>query len=323
MEIYNTVLTRSFSNCNYTIVKIWYEKNKKKIEYSFFENNILASGTIKKIGKSIIEVLYIKYYSEKLLDLKEIHAIYNQAKTQLPVYEDYLAYIKKNRETDVVNKIIKHITYTSLDEEYLSPDIFNMYSEKMRTQLIVPFVYKNSYLPSNENLKMNDIQETVYESDLAFIGKYLCINKVSLKTMLSHKLLEKLFGSCEQEGLYFQYREKGWIYTGLSGYICDSDIFYSGAILQYNAEHEQRIMESIVGFEFNSSDLKKAKEMVLDDYRFTVFQYGTEFALLPYNMKLGGKFNFEEEIENIAEDDVQFYKNEICCKGCNIRMKVN
>lgn len=94
--------------------------------------------------------------------------------------------------------------------------------------------------------------------------------------------------------------------------------------MQYNYERELTIIKAIETYRFSVEDFVEAKNLVLDDYKYSVLQYGEMFALLSYRLQL---FNtnisdFELCVQNITEDDIELKLRQLCKQGYNVRMKV-
>ena len=249
--------------------------------------------------------------------------IYNIGKKPFPQYEEFAVYCQKKVETDIIKKIIAFIA-KSYKNPMITYDLYNSECEKINGQFIVPFS-KNVLYKNNTHVKKRDImQKSISENELIFIGKYYPVMCQDFKEMLCYKVLEKILGSNDINGMYFQFREKGWIYTGLSGYVIENNFFYTGTIMQYNYERELTIIKAIETYRFSVEDFVEAKNLVLDDYKYSVLQYGEMFALLSYRLQL---FNtnisdFELCVQNITEDDIELKLRQLCKQGYNVRMKV-
>lgn len=323
MKLYNSILTRVFTNCNFYVINLWYLENKYKIEKNFYNFDILMSGTLRQRNNDILEILYLEYYAEQELDLTYILEIYNIGKKPFPQYEEFAVYCQKKVETDIIKKIIAFIA-KSYKNPMITYDLYNSECEKINGQFIVPFS-KNVLYKNNTHVKKRDImQKSISENELIFIGKYYPVMCQDFKEMLCYKVLEKILGSNDINGMYFQFREKGWIYTGLSGYVIENNFFYTGTIMQYNYERELTIIKAIETYRFSVEDFVEAKNLVLDDYKYSVLQYGEMFALLSYRLQL---FNtnisdFELCVQNITEDDIELKLRQLCKQGYNVRMKV-
>lgn len=323
MKLYNSILTRVFTNCNFYVINLWYLENKNKIEKNFYNFDILMSGTLRQRDKDVLEILYLEYYAEKELDLTYILEIYNIGEKPFPQYEEFAEYCQKKAETDIIKKIIAFIAEPS-QNPMITYDFYNSECKKINAEFIMPFS-KNILYKNNTHVKKRDImQKPIFENELSFVGKYYPVMCQDFKEMLCYKVLEKILGSNDMNGMYFQFREKGWIYTGLSGYIIENNFFYTGTIMQYNYERETTIIKAIETFRFSAENFAEAKNLVLDDYKYSVLQYGEIFALLPYRLQL---FNinvsdFELCVRNITEDEIKLKLRQLCKQGYNVRMKV-
>lgn len=321
MRLFNTILTRNFENCEYSVLKVWYEINKRTIEDNFYKNDILMSGTVRKREGDILEIIYLKYFADSMKSIDDVLDIYSNGERKFPTYNEYISLIQRFHEIDVVNKIIRKLvpfprTIKINHENYL------VECQRISSYLNRPF--KRSIVPEKREVKRFSgvTQEIIEEKELSFVGIAMAVSINSFDKMLCYKILEKLFGSNDTYGIYFKFREKGWIYTGLTGYVIENNLFYTGAIMQYDNKHAKEILINLDQFTFSHIEFKNAKQRVLDDYKYTVFQYGEEYALLPYKMRLKNVSKFEECLERIVIEDVQKELIHIHTYKQLIRMKV-
>lgn len=323
MSLINTVLIRNFEKCNFSILKSWYDINKNIIEENFYKNDILVSGTIRDRVDSTIEILYLKYFAEKPLHSKEILHIYSIGEKIFPTYEEYSLLAKSNDEIDLTKKIIQKLV-PSTESTIVNTGKYYEECEKIKLNLSNPFV--SSVSPKKKNIKQSSgikcKAEVIKEKELSFVGIVLYISADSFRNMICYKILEKIFGSNDIYGMYFRFRERGWIYTGLSGYVIEKNIFYTGAIMQYNKEHEREILTYLDTFSFSVKEFENAKNMVFDDYRYSLLQYGEEFTLLPYRLQIENANDFEDCLSKIAVEDVEKVYTYLHEYGTKIRMKV-
>ncbi len=320
MRLFNSILTRVFSDCNYHVLKNWLASNKGRLEENFYLNNILMSGTVKKAGNDAIEILYLKYFAEEELSQTQILTIYNAGEKILPDYEQFILFYQDKRENDLVNRIIRNIS-SEPENKIENSEIYDMECRKIKAQL------QNSFCDSvlckaAKEREIFEIQESIEEQELAFVGLYSSVKYWDFREMLCYKLLEKIFGSNDINGAYFCFRERGYIYSGLSGFMIENDFFYTGAIMQYNSEHEVAISRAIRDFEFSTEEFEEAKNLLIDDFRYSELQYGKTYTLLPYKLKTAEPDNYEECIRSITEHDLRIKQKEISSKGFNLRMKV-
>lgn len=320
MKLFNVILTRGFIDCNYWVLKFWYANNRYKLEENFYNSNILMSGAMKKTRNDVVEILYLKYFAEKELSIVDVFNIYNMGNKIFPDYNQFISNYQVNSEKDIVNMIIKRITHKS-EIEVINREDYNSMCNKIYAQLQNSFSASVLHKPIDK-IKLVEVQERLEEKELAFIGIYFSVEYQDLNGMLCYKLLEKIFGSNDANGVYYLFRERGWIYTGLSGFVIENNIFYTGAIMQYDLEHEAVIKKAIEEFEFCTKEFEEAKKMLLDDFRYTKFQYGETFALLPYNLQIADVGNFEMCVQDIEEDEVREKQKQICLNGFKLRMKV-
>lgn len=320
MRLFNTILTRVFTDCNYQVLKLWYSNIKCKLEENFYVNNILMSGVVKRRDNDVVEILYLKYYAEEELDPSSVLKIYNIGKKTFPDYKQFTYYCQNNSEKDIVNRIIRNIVQDS-EVEIKNSEAYDLENRKIKIQLQKPFTNSVMYKQTRKS-KLVELQESIEKNELAFVGIYDSVLYQNFKEMLCYKLLEKIFGSNDTNGIYFIFRERGWIYTGLSGFVIENDFFYSGAIMQYDLEHETAIKKAIKEFEFSNEDFMEAKNMVLDDFRYSKFQYGDAFALLPYKSRVAEADNYESCIKSITENEVRVKQKQICTEALKLRMKV-
>lgn len=320
MRLFNSILTRVFFDCNYHVLKNWFISNKSRLEENFYLNNILMSGTVKKAGNDAIEILYLKYYAEEELGQTQILTIYNAGEKILPDYEQFIRFYQDKRENDLVNRIIRNISQEP-ENKIENSETYDIECGKINAQLHNSFC-DPVFCKATKERRMFEIQESIEEQALAFIGLYSSVKYCNFKEMLCYKLLEKIFGSNDINGVYFCFRERGWIYSGLSGFIIENDFFYTGAIMQYNSEHEATINKAIEEFEFSAEEFEEAKNLLIDDLRYSELQYGKAYTLLPYKLKTAEPDNYEICIRSITELDLRIKQKEISSNGFNIRMKV-
>jgi len=321
MKIYNTILTREFEECDYKILRLWYKKNKALFEKNFYENDILMSGTIKVQTNNVLEILYLKYFSEKEIDVKEALRIYLTGEIIFPTYEDYILTNQGDLELDVVNKIIRriipvHTTQIANKEQY--------YDECSKIKAVLNKSFSH-FLDSRKKLQVNtpySILDIVKEKELSFVGIAAKMLPEDFGEMICCKILEKLFGSNDIYGIYYKLRKRGWIYTGLSGYVIEESLFYSGAIMQYNEEHEKEILMLLERLTCSFKEFENAKKMVLDDYKYSIFQYGEEFAMLPYKLQDGSAEDFETQLARIKIENVEDELKYVYSHRRIVRMKV-
>lgn len=321
MKLFSSVLTRFFTGCNYDIVKLWHTKNIGEIESNFYRKKILMSGTVKKRGSDTLEIVYLKYYAEEMIDSIKVLQIYSCGIKKFPSYYQYVKYIQERTENDIVNRIIKKIS-PECESLKINRENYDLECKQIEKQFFNPFI---NYIPP-QVVKRNNISsfqsDALQKNELAFIGKAIMASYSDFKELLCYKVLEKLLGSNDVNGVYFSFRKQGWIYTGLSGFVIESNFFYSGAILQYNEEHANQIMNAIESFEFSIKEFENAKKMVCDDYYYAVFQFGEEFALLPYKLQVENAINLEEHLSKVTISEVRIKLHQLCSQGMRIRMRV-
>lgn len=320
MRLFNSILTRVFSDCNYHVLKNWLASNKGRLEENFYLNNILMSGTVKKTDNDVIEILYLKYYAEEELSPAQILKIYNAGEKIFPDYEQFILFCQDNREKDLINRIIRHILQEP-ENKIENSETYDIECRKIIAQSQNSF-WDSISCKAARKRKIFEIQESIEEQELAFIGLYSSVKYRNFREMLCYKLLEKIFGSNDINGVYFCFRERGWIYSGLSGFIIENDFFYTGAIMQYNSEHEVAINKAIEDFEFSTEEFEEAKNLLIDDFRYSELQFGKAYTLLPYKFKVAEPDNYEECIRSITEHDLRIKQKEISSNGFNLRMKV-
>lgn len=321
MKLFNVILFRIFKGCNCEVLKAWYGRNKKKIEENFYQNDILMSGVIKEREGEVLEVLYLKYYAEEKLKSDRILDIYSIGQKDFPEYIDFTKFFQNQQDKDIINQILRKIIYASKprvlsEEEYVSECL------KVKKFFVSPFVESVKVHKKVEVDKENVKQEIIAENELAFIGIYSVCIADTFEEMLIYKILEKLFGANDINGIYHEFRERGWIYTGLSAFIIDKNCFYSGTIMQYSREREEEIIEKIKNICFSSEEFDSAKKLVLDDYKYSVFQYGVEFTLLPYKLQTEEVTEFVTCLETINISDVMRKIHQIQTDGQRLRLKV-
>lgn len=321
MKLFSTVITRVFKECHYDIVKLWYAENINAIEANFYRKEILMSGTVKKRGRDTLEIVYLKYYAKEIIDLSEVLEIYLTGAKKFPTYYQYVNYIHKSTEKDIINKIIKRISPES-ERVIINEEAYDSECKHIEEQFSNPFI--NYIIP--QAVKKQNIYsirpETVEKNELAFIGNFIITSYNDFGEMLCYKILEKILGSNDVNGVYYPFRKKGWIYTGLSGFVIESNVFYSGAILQYDEERGKQIMNAIESFEFSIKEFEVAKRMVCDDYYYAAFQFGEEFALLPYRLQVENANDFKEHLNRVTISEVKIKLQQLCTQGMKIRMRV-
>ena len=321
MKLYNTIFLREFEKCDYNILALWYKKNKVIIEENFYTYDILMSGTIKEFAGNGLEILYLKYFSEKEINIEDAMNIYSARTKEFPKYEEYVASCRLRSEIDIINKIIRKMIP---EYEYILVDSkeFNSRCLLIESMLTNPFTcsIKPKKVIASKSGKAE--LECVKEKELSFIGIASDILIDSFEKMLCYKILEKVFGSNDNYGVYYRFRERGWIYTGLAGYIVDNSFFYSGVLMQYNRNHEEEIMLYIENLSFSDAEFERAKKHILDDYKYSVLQYGEEFTMLPYKLHVKCRDTFENKLNQITLECVKEELHYLHVHGRTIRMKV-
>lgn len=321
MKIYNTIFTRDFETCDYRLLRFLHKKNKSGLETNFYYNDILMSGTIKVKDNNALEILYLKYFSENEIDENEALKIYHSTKFIFPTYEEYLRENQRDIELDVVNKIIRRIAPIQTTQIFNRQQYYDECS-KIQTMLHKPF---SSSFETRKRIKVNMsymLSDIIKEKELSFIGIAAPMEPKDFEEMICCKILEKLFGSNDVFGIYYEFRKRGWIYTGLSGYVIDENFFYSGVIMQYNIEHEKEILQCLEEVKYSPEDFDNARKMFLDDYKYSVFQYGEEFAMLPYKMQYESAKDFEAQLNHINIDNVENMLHDVYINKQIVRMKV-
>lgn len=321
MKLHNTILFRSFKDCNYMILKAWYCKNKEKIEENFYQKDILMSGVIKERDGEVLEVLYLKYYADEEIKSDYIFKIYFTGQKDFHDYVSFMKFSQRRQEKDIVNKILGKIMQVS-DTVILDAREYRSECLKIKTNFCIPFT--NSVIPQKRSsLDIKRIgKESITENELSFVGVVSITRNNNFKEMIGYRILEKLFGANDTNGIYFGFREIGWIYTGLSGYVIDKSFFYSGAIMQYHKVHEEKVIRKIRTFSFSEKEFENAKRLVLDDFKYSIFQYGLEFTLLPYKLQSGTVTDFEQCLKVVNANDVRSKLKEICINGQELRVRV-
>lgn len=321
MKLFNVILFRIFKNCNYEILKAWHNRNKKQIEENFYQNDILVSGVIKERDGELLEVLYLKYYAEEKLKSDRILDIYSTGQKDFPDYIDFMKYSQNHQDKDIVNKILGKIMQTSKQRELSAQDYASecLKIERFFTTPFVDSVKANKQVGiDKKSMKL----EIIAENELAFVGMISVSTANTFKEMLIYKMLEKLFGANDTNGIYYEFREQGWIYTGLSGFIIDKNYFYSGVIMQYDKEHEKEVIHKIKNISFSIKEFDDAKKLVLDDYKYSIFQYGMEFTLLPYKLQIEEATEFVACLETINLNEVMQRVNQVQMDGQRLRLRV-
>lgn len=321
MKLYNIILFRSFKDCNYDVFKAWYHRNKGKIEENFYHNDILMSGVVKERDGEVLEVLYLKYYADEKIKPECVLQIYSTGQKDFPDYTNFMSFLQNQQEKAIVNKILEKIIKTS-KKTILNAKEYHSECLKIDACFNTPFV---NFVTPQKKIKQeikSVIQETIMENELSFVGVASVTMANSFKEMLVYKILEKLFGANDTNGIYYEFRERGWIYTGLSGYVIEKNFFYSGAMLKYHIGHEEEIIRKIEIFRVSEKEFENAKKDVLDDYKYSVFQYGLEFTLLPYKLQIKDISRIEQCLELITISEVRKKLDQIRVNGQMIRLKV-
>ena len=297
------------------VLKLFVAKNKHHAEFAFFKNDLVCSWCAK--GKSdnfSSEVLYV--LGEKNRDLQEctINEIFKESAAlfKIPDYPEYIQYMQQFiNSPDIIRNIID---YLSVDSKGILPEEeYEAQAEKILKSMSQSF-QKGIHFQDNHQLFFIENQRdekkiNIQEKKLAFMGNY-CFGEVagSLKKLLEYKILEKVYGTNEVDSVYFPLRCEGKIYTAISSYVMHKEVFLTGVLADYKESLLQQTLELAQGVEISEEVFLSARRRLIEDIKFVAFQYGDDFALLPYIYAVKREIKMEEiltEIMKITLEDVE------------------
>ena len=290
------------------VLKFFVAKNKYQAEFIFFQNDLVCSWCAK--GKSdnfSSEVLYV--LGEKNRDLEEytINDIFGKSVSlfKAPDYSEYVQYMKQFlNSSDIIKNIIDYLSVDS--KGVLTQEEYNIQIEKIIKSMNCPFK-RGIYFQGKQPLflsrnQWDEKKIDIQEKKLAFMGNY-CFGTVagSLKKLLEYKILEKIYGTNEVDSVYFPLRCEGKIYTAISSYVMHKEIFLTGVLADYKESLLQQTLELAQGVKISEEVFLSARRRLIEDIKFVAFQYGDNFALLPYIYVIKREIEMKEIITKIME----------------------
>lgn len=307
---YSRIYVRDYSLNEIGVVSAIIKKNHKILDKMFFEKGVLFSANIKYKASQGIEILFLKSYE----DIKNTKNIYVELKDKIniPSYQDYCSEISRlSGQSDPVRKIIGKIKRTNnmiqMSEQVYCVQI-KIILEKFINKSFINISEKNDFdLYSGPPIVLKSTK--IKKDTLCFTGEFIDLDsqKIDIKMCVTYKLIEKLYGDNSFNSIYRDLRSEGHIYTGLSGYLMEFGVFYTGVIMLYNENKEALVYKKLSNIIFDNYNLELARKQFMQDVALGKLQYGSEYVCFPYILALNRDVHLEElydEVNNITIADI-------------------
>lgn len=310
-RVQTLLLSRKMTGCvDDYLLKFFVQRNKKKVEFQFYKHNMICVWNAKgKTEKLFGEILFVMAENGGLLEAERLNQIFAECihTFSIPRYKEYCAYLQKlTQNADVVRKMIDVLSGDK--KELLEEEV---YQKQMREILEVmhtsfqpgiQFEEDAQFKEENVRIKSGEKKIDVQEHKLAFMGGYYHTKTAGeLKRLLCYKIMEKVFGTNETDGVYFPLRCEGKIYTAVSSFVMDNELLLTGVM----ADYSQKLLEETVSYAKNVKITQElfqgAKRRVIDDIKFVAFQYGEMFAVLPYIYVVKRMLTLDEIVQVLSE----------------------
>ena len=305
------VLSRKMTECvDDYLLKFFVQKNKEKVEFQFYKHNMICVWNAKgKAERLFGEVLFVMVDNRMHLEEERINQIFSQCihTFSIPAYEEYCTYLQRfSQNADIVRKMIDALSGEK--KELLEKEVYQKQMheilEVMHTSFRPGILFEEGTQALEENIriKCEERMLDVQEHKLAFMGGYyLAKTRGELKKLLCYKVMEKVFGTNETDGVYFPLRCEGKIYTAVSSFVMDHELLLTGVM----ADYSQALLEETISYaknvEITQELFQGAKRRVIDDIKFVAFQYGEMFAVLPYIYEVKRMLTLEEIVQILSE----------------------
>lgn len=296
------------------LLQCFVQKNKEKVEFQFYKHNMICVWNAKGI-------LFVMAENGMHLGAEEINRIFRQCilEFSIPDYEEYCTYLQRlTKKADIIRKLIDVLSGQEI--EILEEDVYHRQMHEVLEAMHTPFQlgiqFEEAVRDSKESIRTTEeeMKIDVQEHKLAFMGGYYLTETAGeLKKLLCYKIMEKIFGTNETDGVYFPLRCEGKIYTAVSSFVMDNELLLTGVM----ADYSPKLLEETVSYAKNvtlTQELfQSAKRRVIDDIKFVAFQYGEIFAVLPYIYVVKRMLTLEEIVKVLSEiqlEDMIEIKNE-------------
>lgn len=305
------LLSRKMTGCvDDCLLKFFVQKNKEKVEFQFYKHNMICVWNAKgKAEKLFGEILFVMAENGMHLEAERINQIFSQCihTFSIPHYEEYCAYLQRlTQNADVVRKMIDVLSgdKKELLEEKVYQKQMQEILEVMHTsfQPGIQFEEETQALGENIRIKCEEKMLDVQEHKLAFMGGYYLTRTAGeLKRLLCYKIMEKVFGTNETDGVYFPLRCEGKIYTAVSSFVMDNELLLTGVMADYSQELLEETISYAKNVKMTQELFQGAKRRVIDDIKFVAFQYGEMFAVLPYIYVVKRMLTLDEIVQELSE----------------------
>lgn len=296
---YDLFLRQKDINIDENILKLFINYNKVLMKHSFFNYNMACSWATTQMP-NFYEVLFVISPVNNVFPKSRIPDIYREnihriIKPEYHIYQDFIN--KFTDKSDLLTNVRRIITNERI--MIYSEAAYMLQMSYILEELDWSFFHISTFedsIPSAISTKpVDDISMNINHGTLCFIGCYFhTLEMNSLRKVLAYKLLEKLFGINESTSIYYPLRQRGLIYTGISTYFMNKSRFLTGVMGTYSDEFYNEVMTLIASFSITRDKFNYAKESLLNELKYTSFQYGELFTLFPYYCKTKRKVTLNE-----------------------------
>ncbi|WFR56986.1 hypothetical protein QA584_25780 [Anaerocolumna sp. AGMB13025] len=297
---------------NEYLLRLFFIKNKRKIEFAFFRENLVCSWNFNNENGACVEVLCLMSKALDIPEEKKVQEIFNTgiSISDFPSYDEYLSYWDKlSYSLDIISKILEAMGERR--QQLIKKEEFYKQLNLIKESFSVEFQYGrrhiNGQTEEGGSAVTKSIQGNITNSQLSFMGSYFYTGRVSFDEILQYKLLEKIYGTNETESIYFKFRESGRIYTALTSYVREKGIFVTGVLGTYQEALYEEVLSSISSVTITPTQIDRAKRWLKEELAYIKFYYGEIFALYPFQSgrepitKMGDIYN---AIDRIREEQV-------------------
>lgn len=317
-KIENKILYRHIPmNFDKNIIDFFLKSNKHLFEIELFYLNIIGTwNCISYIEKKEL-VVNITFFPEVGYNISWFNDIFKKiiSKSEIPKYDKFVEFITTRKSGYIMDKVLQYI-----DEDFEKENVKKISREGYYNQVnflkeILLEGFNESFTVSNKIVKSKynnlDCLQTIDKGTLAFMGIYIKNNYNVLyeKQNIILKILEKYLGDNDTDSIYFKFREQGKIYTGVSNYITTTKTFITGIIGSYSDELWDSVLYELRGIEINEQRLYLAKEKLINEIKYLIFEYGERCVLEPYIKHIGVNIDKEDVYSLINEINVDITKN--------------
>ena len=285
-------------------------RNKKALERKFYDNDLVCSWSAKYSADFKGDMLYCKGIGDDSVELSRINSLFSEITENfsLPSYEEYENFYNISlKSANISKKILESLTGKRANK--LDKKAFDIENERIYQNIKNGFVgitalkkEKSNSPPINGHENKN-----IPDGVLTFMGCCQTAEANNIRTMLIYKLLEKYYGSGENDTLYSYYRGRGDTYLSFSGYSTDKNLFYTGIMSGYNEDIYDDVTTRIRNVRFEENKLDTIKKRLKDDIYFSAFQFGEQLTITPYILHTGKETTVSEItdiISNITIDEI-------------------